>query len=85
VHFYENFWVILTIFKEIYIELCFESGFNNLACFNENFKAIIGKSPKEYQHESHRDDRWSDCATNYCEEKMSESRLISQSQSPHHP
>ncbi len=32
-------------------QLCFESGFNNLTCFYENFKAITGKSPKEYQQE----------------------------------
>jgi len=31
------------------IEICFESGFNNLSNFNRQFKASLGVSPKEYR------------------------------------
>ncbi|MBN9298253.1 MAG: helix-turn-helix domain-containing protein [Filimonas sp.] len=32
-------------------QLCYESGFNNFACFHKYFKQITGKSPLKYQKE----------------------------------
>lgn len=32
-------------------QLCYESGFNNFACFHKYFKDITGKSPLKYQRE----------------------------------
>lgn len=32
-------------------QLCYESGFNNFACFHKYFKDITGKSPLKYQKE----------------------------------
>lgn len=32
-------------------QLCYESGFNNFACFHKYFKEITGKSPLKYQKE----------------------------------
>ena len=31
--------------------VCFESGFNNISHFNEQFKRIVGRTPSEYQAE----------------------------------
>lgn len=33
-------------------DVCFESGFNNISHFNKTFKAILGKSPREYRKDS---------------------------------
>ncbi|MDX1365878.1 MAG: helix-turn-helix domain-containing protein, partial [Arenibacter latericius] len=30
-------------------QICFESGYNNLANFNHYFKFIMGKTPSEYR------------------------------------
>lgn len=39
----------LMIEKEMDIkQVCFESGFNNVACFHKQFKSITSKTPKEY-------------------------------------
>ena len=29
-------------------QICFESGFNNFSCFHKQFKAITGRTPKDY-------------------------------------
>jgi AraC-like DNA-binding protein/quercetin dioxygenase-like cupin family protein len=31
------------------IDVCYESGFNNVSHFNKTFKTIIGKNPREYR------------------------------------
>lgn len=31
-------------------QICFESGFNNFSCFHKQFKAITGKTPKDYMN-----------------------------------